>query len=435
MGKLTQKLTQKRLDAALKKPGRHSDGDGLFFRTLGAGRAYFIYRFRVHGLEREMSLGPYPEISLADARIKHAALRKQVIADKADPLAARDAERAKRKGMIKLAASGAPTFGAAAEAYLDRQDRKGKWTGPKHRQQWRNTLMGLPETFLDLPTDQIDRKAVHEVLEPIWDIKAETARRLRGRIAAVLDFARGPDDDRRNPAAWEGWLKDKLGEQSKTKLHRKTGERVPRGNHPAMRWQDVPAFVTRLRALGSTAATAFEFLILTASRTGEVIGATWDEVGDLDALRPTWSIPASRMKMDRAHEVPLSARAVEILKTMKAAQPEDSFGPHPYVFAGDRPRRGLSNMAFLMILRRRLEVRVTAHGFRSSFRSWCADTGVPFEVAEASLAHSSSSIVAAYQRSSMVERRRPVMQAWADFVTGKTAAKTAEVVAFPKAAE
>jgi integrase len=181
-----------------------------------------------------------------------------------------------------------------------------------------------------------------------------------------------------------------------------------------MHWRDVPNFVARLRAMDSTAARALEFLILTASRTSEVIDMPWTEIGDLDALKPAWSVPKERMKMKRGHDVPLSGRAVDILCQRFARRSTSTFGPHPFVFEGDRARRGLSNMSFLMTLRR-MKLSVTAHGFRASFRSWCADRGVAFELAEASLAHTSSSIVEAYQRSSMLERRRPVMESWAQF--------------------
>jgi integrase len=309
------------------------------------------------------------------------------------------------------APSGAPTFGAAAEAFLDRQQRKAVWKGPKLCLRWRNALMGLPMGFRDLPADKIDAKAVYTVLEPMWDTTPETARRLRGRIEAVLDYAREPDDSQPNPAAWSGWLRMKLGAPAKIKLDRRTGQRIPAGHHPALLWQ-------KLRAMGSTAAVALEFLILTAARTSEVTGMPFEEVGDLDALKPVWTVPKERMKMSRDHQVPLSARAVEILREQRARRSTSGFGPHPYVFAGDRPRSPLSNMAMVL---RRLKIDVTVHGMRAAFRSWCADTGVAFELAEAALAHSSSSIVAAYQRSALTERRLPVMEAWVRYCAGEAA--------------
>jgi integrase len=274
---------------------------------------------------------------------------------------------------------------------------------------------------------------VFAALEPIWDKTPETASRLRGRIEVVIDSARGPGDERRNPAAWSGWLKMKLGAPPDIKLDRKTGERVAQGHHAATDWRDVPAFVAKLAAMDTTAARALEFLILTASRTSEVIDMPWDEVGDLDAPQPTWIVPKARMKMKRDHLVPFSPRAVDILRERLAQRSTGSFGPHPFVFEGDRPRRGLSQMSLLMLLRR-MKVDCTGHGFRSSFRTWCADKGVALEVAESALAHAPfNAIIQAYQRSSTLERRRPVMTAWADFVTGKT--KPSEVVPIRQAVE
>ena len=190
------------------------------------------------------------------------------------------------------------------------------------------------------------------MLEPIWDLKPETARRLRGRIEAVLDYAREPDDSRPNPAAWSGWLKTKLGEQPKTKLDKKTGVRIPRGHHTAMRWQNVPVFVAKLRTMDSAASRALEFLILTASRTGEVIDmpGTRSSLFSRSIRRSSpHGHPSDRMKMDRDHHVSLSDRAVEILREQMARRSTSSFGDHPYVFEGERPRQGLSNMALLMI--------------------------------------------------------------------------------------
>jgi integrase len=400
------KLSKARLPALIKKSGRVGDGDGLYFRTLGDGdKAYWLYRYRINGRERETSIGPYPEVSLDDARVRHAALRKQVIADKIDPL-----EERERKATAPALAP-VPTFGQVADAYIAAHEKT--WRNPKHRWQWGATLTKHCAPIRSIPIDKLDAKAVLSVLTPIWSETPETASRLRGRIERVWASAQVAghiDPDKPNPARWKGWLDHMLPNP------KKIGER---GNHAAMDWRDVPAFVEKLRAIDSTAARALEFLILTASRTGEVIDMPWDEIGDLDAA--TWTVPGPRMKMKRDHDVPLSHRAVEILSGQLARRSSDGFGDHPFVFEGDRPRRGLSNMALLMLLRR-LKVGVTAHGFRSAFRSWCADTGVAFEVAEACLAHSSSSVVAAYQRSAMVERRRPVMEAWALHVGGETSA-------------
>ena len=210
-------------------------------------------------------------------------------------------------------------------------------------------------------------------------------------------------EDKANPARWKGHLDHLLPKQN----------RLSRGHHKALPYADLPEFVKRLRAVqaGNTAALALEFLILTATRTSETLNATWDEI---DFETATWTVPKERMKMQKEHQVPLADRALAILK----AQHETS-GRNPHVFPG-RPTKPLSNMSLNMTLRR-MEVPVTVHGFRSSARSWMADTGVPFELAEACLAHTvGNAVVQAYQRSSMLERRRPVLQSWADFVTGKT---------------
>jgi integrase len=352
-----------------------------------------------------MSLGPFPEISLDEARARHAALRKKVIADKVDPMA--EKERVKAKAPAD-APGVVPTFGKVADAYIAAHEKG--WRNPKHSQQWVMTLTKYCAPIRSTPVDKVDVKAILRVLEPIWTRAPETASRLRGRIEAVLAAAQVAghiDPDKPNPARWKGWLDHMLANP------KKIGER---GNHAAMDWRDVPAFVAKLRTMGSPASAALEFAILCESRTSEALDMTWNEV-DLDAA--TWTIPKERMKMDRPHNVPLSPRAVAILRGQLATRPTSSFGPHPYVFPGRRLRRGLSNMSLLMLIRR-LNAQATTHGFRATFRTWCADTGVAFEVAESALAHSSSSVIEAYQRSSMLERRRPVMEAWALHVGGET---------------
>ena len=327
MGKLTQKLTQKRIDAGLKKPGRHSDGDGLFFRTLGADRAYFVYRYRVHGVEREMSLGPYPEISLADARAKHAALRKQVISDKADPLAARQAERAKRNGAAKQTLSDAPTFGAMAESYIAAHEKG--WKNSKHAAQWAMTLLGSKERdycadLRNKPVDAVTTSDVVKVLTPIWHEIPETASRLRGRIEVVLDAARALghiDEDRANPARWHGHL-DKLLPKPK---------KLTRGHHAALEADAVPALMRDLQAIDTVAARATIFTVLTATRTNEALGAKWEEI---DFASSTWTVPKDRSKVKKDFRMPLAPEAIAILRKQEAGR-----GENEHVFPG-RPMRG-----------------------------------------------------------------------------------------------
>ena len=395
------KLNERSLKALLTKPpGRYPDGDGLHFKVAGEGKAYFTFRFTFKGRERELSIGPYPELSLEAARIKHKRLSADV-AEGIDPAAERKAVKAAIAAKAENAPSAAPTFGAIADAYLKAHDAG--WKNPKHAQQWAMTLTKYAKPLRNMPVDQVDTAAILSVLRPIWNTTPETASRLRGRIEAVLASAQVDgwiEEGRSNPARWKNWLDHKLAPPKKIGT---------RGHHAAMPYKDVPAFMARLAETPGVAARALMLTILCATRTSETLGMTWEEVSFDTAI---WSIPASRMKMAKPHDVPLSDAALDILKAQHEAR-----GRNPHVFAG-RPTQGLSDMALNMLLRR-MKVPVTVHGFRSSARSWMADQGVEFSLAEAVLAHAvGNAVVAAYQRSSLLERRRPVMQAWADFVTG-----------------
>ena len=393
------KLNDKGLQSLIERPGRHGDGQGLYFRTLGQSRAYWVYRYRAVGKDREMSLGPYPELSLAEARAKHVAARKAVVVDKADPLADRRAAKAAAADRADT-----PTFGECADAYLASHETG--WKNPKHRDQWRMTLTRYCEAIRDTPVDKVDAKAVLKVLKPLWTNTPETASRLRGRIEAVLASAQVAghiDPNRPNPARWKGWLAEMLPNP------KKVGER---GHHAAMAYKDLPGFMARLTETPGVAAKALAFTTLTAARSGETLGMTWDEV-DFD--NATWTVPASRMKMQKRHSVPLSDAAVAILRAQEAAR-----GKNPYVFPGARPRQPLSIMAMTMAMRRLAAGEFTVHGMRSAARSWMADNGVEFELAEACLAHTvGNASVQAYQRSSMLERRRPVMAKWSKFLSGE----------------
>jgi integrase len=306
------KLNPKGLKALLtKSPSRHADGDGLYFKTLGLGRAYWTFRYTVGGKGRETSLGPFPEVTLEEARIKHAELRAAVL-KKIDPRARGSAARPGAK----------PTFGQCADAYI-RAHQTG-WRNAKHGRQWSQTLTTHAADIRDTPVDQVDANAVRRVLEPIWNKTPETASRLRARIEAVLASAQVAghiDPDKPNPARWKGWLDHMLPNP------RRLGAR---GHHPALPYADVPAFMTLLAEIDTMAARALQFTILTVARSGETLGMTWDEV-DFDAA--TWVVPASRMKMGKEHAVPLSEQAVAILR---AQEPERD--KNPDIFAG-RPQR------------------------------------------------------------------------------------------------
>jgi integrase len=406
----TTRINTLTLKAALKKKGRHRIEKGLALKVIDHERAYFIARYRFGGKERETSLGSAYDITLADAKAKHLAIKNMLTNEKRDPLAGRG------KAASGLPAiSGMPTFGQCADHYIATHETS--WANAKHHAQYVMTLTKYCAPIRDLPVDQVATADVLKILQPLWSRVPETASRLRARIEMVLDAARVQGhiaDDRPNPARWRGHLKLLLPDGKKLK---------PVTHHRAMPYREIPAFAERLRSLATVSARALEFLILTASRTGEITGMVWSEV-DLDAA--TWTIPAARMKMKRDHVVPLSDRAVEILRDQLAKRSSSSFGDHPFVFEGARSRCGLSNMALLELLRA-MKVPVTSHGFRASFRSWCADRAVAFEVAEACLAHSSSSIVEAYQRSAMLERRRPVMQMWTDYLDGVEADNVVEL--------
>ena len=376
------RLTKSDLARLAKIRGRHAipGAPGLFLKVTGPDRVYWTYRYRLGGKAPELSIGPFPETSLTEAVAKHTAMRASVLAG-TDPGAGK---RARRAAAAETAARPAPTFREAADDFLDRKESKGLLgKNPKHRQQWRSTLNSLPNSFSELRVDKIGTQHVFDVLDPIWDKTPETASRLRARIAAVIDFARGPEDERRNPAAWSGWLREQLGSAKKLgKIDRKTGERVKRGNHAAMPYRDVPAFMARLMGAPGVAAKALAFAILTAARSGEVLGAQWEEI-DLDHTAtakgpdgkdstvaiPLWTLPAERMKAGEAHRVPLSDPAIAILKEMR----DERVREHPFVFPGQRPRKPLSNMALEMTMRRLGAGEFTPHGMRSSFRDWVGD--------------------------------------------------------------
>jgi integrase len=406
------KLNHARLAALMKRPGRHSDGDGLYFRVVGEGKAYWVYRYRTDGREREISVGPYPEVSLAAARDKHASLRTKVRLDKVDPLAVKHAERTAR-----APAPSKPTFGQIADQHV--MSHEASWRNDKHRAQWAMTLTKYCAPIRGLPIDEIDTGAVLKVLKPVWTRAPETASRLRGRIEAVLNAARALghiDDDKANPARWKGHL-DQLLPNPK-----KIGER---GNYAAMPYADLPAFMTKLKGADGTAAKALDFAILTAARSGEVMGAKWDEI---DLKAGVWTVPKDRMKAKREHRVPLNAPALAILSEQFTAHGKDN----PYVFPGARPHRPLSVMALAMAMRRLGAGSFTVHGFRSAFRDWAGDeTQFPREVAEAALAHAvGDETERAYRRGDALMKRRDLMTAWGDWLEGKEEGEAAKVVSF-----
>jgi integrase len=353
------------------------------------GARKWVFRFTFAGRVTEMGLGN-AAVSLASAREKAAEARKLVAAGR-NPIEAR-----REAGRLK---AGKPTFGQCADALL--AAKASEWRNEKHRQQWAMTLETYAAPLRSRPVDEIDTEAVLGVLQPLWRTTPETASRLRGRIEAVLDAARAKGHIARNeasPARWRGHLDKLLPKRQK----------LTRGHHAAMDYRGVAEFIGKLREREATATMALEFLILTAARSGEVLGARWAE---FDLEGKVWVIPAARMKAGCEHRVPLSRRALAILETLAAARTGE------FVFAGQKAGKPLSGMAMEMVLRRMKVDGVTVHGFRSAFRDWCGElTSFPRELAEAALAHVAGGVTErAYRRGDALEKRRAVMEAWANF--------------------
>jgi integrase len=400
--------TTKKLTAAavknVKEAGYLGDGGGLYLQVTpsragdGEPSKSWVFRYQLNKRQREMGLGSLATFSLAEAR-ERATRCRQLLADKKDPISFRDAERAG----AALEAARTLTFDACAEKYIEAH-RSG-WRSPKHAEQWAATLATYASpVFGKLAVQDVDTALVMRALGDIWKTKTETAGRVRGRIEAVLGWAtvrgyRAGD----NPARWRGHLDKLLPKRSKV---------VKVAHHAALPYTELANFVTALREQEGIAARALEFAVLTAARTGETIGATFDEF-DLDA--GIWTVPGERMKAGRSHEVPLSHRALQIIKLQLKERVSD------YVFPGQKPKTPLSNMAMLALLKRMERGDLTVHGFRSTFRDWAADlTNFPGEVAEMALAHVvGDKTEAAYRRGTMKAKRRQLMDAWAKYAAGK----------------
>jgi integrase len=395
MGRLTAIKVEK-----AKAPGMYADGGGLYLRVTPEGAKNWVLRYMLDRRPRWMGLGPVALYGLKEARTKALDARRKRH-EGIDPIDARRAERARQR----LDAAKAVSFKQCAESYI-RSHRAG-WRNGKHAGQWGATLSTYAYPHIGaLPVQAVDTALVLKVLEPIWTAKPETAGRVRGRLESILDFAKVRGErDGENPARWRGHLDKLLPAHSKVRQVE---------HHAALPYAELPAFLASLREQEGIAARALEFLILAAARTGEVIGAQWDEI---DLLDKTWTLPAARMKAHREHRVPLPVRALVILEEMQADRNSDA-GP-AFVFRGGRPSTGLSNMAFLMLLRRMGRGDLTAHGFRATFKTWASErTSFQNEIVEASLAHTTGGKVErAYMRGDMFEKRRRLMQQWAIFCT------------------
>jgi len=375
-------LTARRVETA--KPGKHSDGGNLYLIVSMTGARKWVLRFTWRGNAKEMGLGSAGSVTLADAREKAASARRK-IAKGLNPI-----DERRRDG-------GIPTFGDMADDV--RASLSMGFRNEKHKAQWKSTLETYAAPLRAKPVDTIATDDVLAVLKPIWTTKAETASRVRGRIEKVLDAAKAKGfREGENPARWRGHLDHLLPRPSK----------LSRGHHAAMPYEEVAAFIAKLRERDATSALALELCILTAARSGEILGMRWSEI-DFD--KKIWTVPAARMKAGREHRVPLASRAVEMLRQLEKVNTGE------FVFPGQARNKPLSNMAMEMVLRRMKIEDATVHGFRSSFRDWAGNvSSAPREVVETALAHViGDKAEQAYRRRDALEKRRKLMDAWAAY--------------------
>jgi integrase len=391
---MASKLTARKVETA--KPGKYSDGGNLYLIVSESGARKWVLRFTWRGRAKEMGLGSAASVPLTDAREKAASARRK-IAQGLNPI-----DERKRDG-------GIPTFGQMADDV--RETLSASFRNEKHKAQWKSTLENYAAPLRAKPVDTIATDDVLAVLKPIWTVKAETASRVRGRIEKVLDAAKAKGfRDGENPARWRGHLDHLLPRPSK----------LARGHHAAMAYEDVAAFIAQLRKREASSALALELCVLTAARSGEILGMPWSEV-DLD--KKVWTVPANRMKAGREHRVPLSDRAVSILKQLAKLKAGD------FVFAGQARSKPLSNMAMEMVLRRMKVEGATVHGFRSSFRDWAGNiSSFPREITETALAHViGDKAEQAYRRSDALEKRRKLMEAWAHYCEPKISGNVVQI--------
>lgn len=378
----------------LTVPGLHAVGGvaGLYLQVLPTGARTWVLRARIGGKRRDMGLGGFPDVTLALAREKAREARLRIDAG-VDPIA----ERAAARSALAAQRGAEMTFDDCARRFIEA--KAAEWRNDKHRKQWGATLETYASPIIGkLAVRDVSLAHVVKILEPVWATKTETASRLRGRIESVLDWAtvrgfRKGD----NPARWKGCL---------DKVLAKPGKVAKVEHHAALPIDQVPAFMRELRQRHGIAARALEVLILTAARSGEIRGATWNEI-DLQAK--VWTVPADRMKAGREHRVPLPDRVVEIIKALPRIEGTDLVFP--------APRGGMLSDMTMTAVMRRMKVDAVPHGFRSSFRDWAAErTAYPHEMAEMALAHViSNKTERAYRRSDLFDKRRRMMEDWSKF--------------------
>jgi integrase len=391
---MANKLTARKVETA--KPGKYSDGGNLYLVVSESGARKWVLRFTWRGRPKEMGLGSAASVPLADAREKASSARRK-IAQGLNPI-----DERKRDGSI-------PTFGEMADDV--RETLSAGFRNAKHKAQWKSTLETYAAPLRAKPVDTIATDDVLAVLKPIWTTKAETASRVRGRIEKVLDAAKAKGfRDGENPARWRGHLDHLLPRPSK----------LTRGHHAAMPYDGVAALVAQLRQREATSALALELCILTAARSGEILGMRWREI-DFD--KKIWTVPAERMKAGREHRVPLSSRAIVLLRQL------EKFRGGDFVFAGQTRNKPLSNMAMEMVLRRMKIEDATVHGFRSSFRDWAGNvSNFPREITETALAHViGDKAEQAYRRSDALDKRRKLMEAWAAYCEPKASTNVVQI--------
>lgn len=362
-----------------------ADGGGLYVFTDNKASGHWRYLFTFKGRRCRMSLGSLRDVTLAEAR-ELAADARRLVRSGVNPIEARRIEK-----------RGCPTFGKVSDELL--ASKTSEWRNKKHREQWERSLNVMASPLRDMPVHEIDTSHILAVLKPMWVEKQETASRLRQRLEAVLNAAKAKGyRSGENPAAWRGHLAHLL--PSKPRLAQQ--------HHAAMDYKVVPKFMVQLYSEKTMAAYALQFAILTAARSGEVYGATWDEI-DFDTA--VWNLSAERMKSGRSHRVPISSHCLDLLRLVRKERRGD------YVFSGQKKRQHLSHVSMAKVIKRLGVENATPHGFRSSFRDYCGnETNFPREVAEAALAHViGDAAEQAYRRSDALDKRRALMEIWGKY--------------------